>query len=82
MGLRRDDSGLAGVPDDDVCVGTDRDAALLGVDVEDLGCVGAGDGHEAGSVHLAGVHSLFPNNRHAVLDAVYAVGDLGEVVAT
>ena len=69
-----------GVPDDDVGVGALGDAALARIDVERLGGVGAGHGHEAARVHLARAYALLPHDAHALFDAVDAVGDLGEVV--
>ena len=52
---------------------------LLGIDVEYFGGSGAGNGHEAAWVHLARGDTLLPDDGHAVLHAVDAVRDLGEV---
>ena len=41
------------VPDDQVCVGAHGDPALARVQVQDLGCVGAGHRHKHVLVHLA-----------------------------
>jgi hypothetical protein len=70
----------ARIPDDDVGVGADGDDALSRIEVEDLGGVGARDGDETRRVHYPIVDTLVPHNGHAVLDAVHAVRDLGEVI--
>lgn len=67
------------VPNDNVPVGADVDAPFTRVHVEDLGSVRRSDGHEASGIHFAGYHALFPDERHALFDAVHAVRDLGEV---
>ena len=43
VGLGRDGTLGVAIPNDDVCVGADSDAALLWVHVEDLGCIGTSD---------------------------------------
>src|SRR3989338_10172869 len=80
VGLGGDDSGGAGVPDDDVGVGADGDEALARIAVEELGYVGGGDGDELRRGEDARGHALVPHHGHAVLDAVDAVGNAAEVV--
>lgn len=80
VGLSRDGPLPVGVPDDDVGVGADGDDALLGVQVEDPGGVGAGDCDEARRVHEPTVDGLLPDDRHPVLDSVHAVRDFRKVV--
>lgn len=53
MCLGRDGADGVCVPDDQVGVGAHGDPALTRVQVQDLGCVGAGDGNKHVLVHLA-----------------------------
>lgn len=53
MCLRSDGADGVRVPDDEVGVGAHGDPTLTGVQVQDLGRVGAGDRHEHVLVHLA-----------------------------
>ena len=53
MVLGGDDLGDVGVPEHQVSVGAHRHAALPGVQVEELGRVGAGHRHKVVLVHLA-----------------------------
>lgn len=80
MSLGRDGPLSVGIPYDDVSVRADGYDALLRVDIEYLGSVGAGHGDESGWIHEPGVHALFPDDRHAILDTVDAVGNLRKVV--
>lgn len=80
MGLGGNRAFPVGVPDDNVGVRADGYHALSGIQVEDLGGVRAGDRDESRGVHYAGEDALLPEDRHPVLDAVHAVGDLREVV--
>ena len=54
MVLGGDDLGDVGVPEHQVRVGAHRHTALPGVQVEKLGCVGAGHRHKVVLVHLTG----------------------------
>lgn len=69
-----------GIPDDDIGVRAHIDATFLGIHVENLGSIGRSNGYEASRIHLARHDALLPNQRHALFNAVDAVGNLGEVI--
>lgn len=80
MSLGRNRALPARIPHDDVGIGANGYDTLPRVEVEDLGGIGTGYGDETRRIHDTGVHALLPDDGHAVLDAVHAVRDLGEVV--
>ena len=52
VALGRDDFGDVRVPQHQVCVGAHCNAPLAGVQIKDLGSVGAGDGYKLVLIHL------------------------------
>mmetsp|Transcript_29009 Transcript_29009/g.52090 ORF Transcript_29009/g.52090 Transcript_29009/m.52090 type:complete len:202 (+) Transcript_29009:1044-1649(+) len=80
VGLGRDGTLGVTVPNDNVRVGANSNAALLWVHVEDLGSIGTSDRNKLAWGQLARNHAFGPHNPHAVLNAVHPVGDLGEIV--
>lgn len=64
MRLGGDGADGVGVPDDQVGIGAHCDPTLTRVQVQDLGCVGAGDGHKHVLVHLpCGLGVTWTRNR-------------------
>eukprot|EP00350_Pseudokeronopsis_sp_OXSARD2_P008940 CAMPEP_0170546982 /NCGR_PEP_ID=MMETSP0211-20121228/5352_1 /TAXON_ID=311385 /ORGANISM="Pseudokeronopsis sp., Strain OXSARD2" /LENGTH=390 /DNA_ID=CAMNT_0010851743 /DNA_START=965 /DNA_END=2137 /DNA_ORIENTATION=- len=80
VGLCGDDSGVVGVPDDDVGVAAGLDDPLPGVHVEDPGRVGRRDPHKVRRGQHPRLHPIIPDNGESVFDAVGAVGDLVEAL--
>ena len=80
LGVGLDDDLLLGVPDDDVSIGPNLNATLIGVEPEDLG------GHRACQLdkalfgNQALVDAKFPKQNHPLLHAISSHRDLGEVV--
>ena len=70
-----------GVPHNNVGIRAGQQGAFAGVEAEDAGRVGAGEGNELVGGQAASAHAVRPQHRQAVANAGQAVGNLGEVVS-
>lgn len=79
MSFCGNNSGCVTVPYDDVGIRANSNSALLRVDAENFGRICARDGNVTLRIQESGNDSLFPDDRHAVLDPVDAVWYFCEV---
>lgn len=80
MRLRRNRARRLRIPHNDIRIGARLNAPLARIQIENLGRIRAGHRHKLARIDDARMDALLPDDRHAILDAVHAVRDLGEVV--
>src|SRR5690554_6188123 len=80
VGLGRDDPRALGVPHHDIRIGSNRDAALARIHVEQLGGVGGSHGHKLAQGETALVDPFIPEDGEAILYSSRTIGNLGKVI--
>ena len=80
LGASSDGLARLRIPDHDVGIGAGGDTALARVDIENLGGIGRGHGHELIHGQAARAHAMMPKHFHAVFNTAGAVWNQAEIV--
>ncbi|CAD6244141.1 GSCOCG00013266001-RA-CDS [Cotesia congregata] len=80
MSIRRDNSLAVRVPNNNVSIRPYSNNSLSRIQIEYFSSICTCNSDESHGIHNTSMDTLFPNNRHPILDSVDAVGYFGKVI--
>ena len=70
------------IPNNNISIGTNTNVTFLWVEIENFSSICTGDGNKTARIQNASMYTIFPYNRHAILNTVYAIGNIGKIAHT